>query len=56
VVSVRAGGGVKTDRRDAEKLARSYRSNDLTAIRVPEECSKAFRDLVCAREAAEQDS
>jgi hypothetical protein len=46
---------VKTDRRDAEKLARCYRSGDLTAVWVPDEGSEALRDLVRAREAAKQD-
>lgn len=32
LVPVKAGDRVKTDRRDAEKLARSYRSGDLTAV------------------------
>jgi hypothetical protein len=34
LVPVKAGDRVKTDRRDAEKLARSYRSGDLTAVWV----------------------
>ncbi len=46
---------MKTDRRDAERLARSYRSGDLTAVWVPDEGSEALRDLVRAREAAKQD-
>jgi transposase len=46
---------VKTDRRDAEKLARCYRSGDLTAVWIPDEGSEALRDLVRAREAAKQD-
>src|SRR5579859_7959072 len=46
---------VKTDRRDAEKLARNHRSDDLTAVWVPDEGSEALRDLVRAREAAKQD-
>jgi transposase len=52
---MKAGDRVKTDRRDAERLARSYRSGDLTAVRVPDEGSEALRDLVRAREAAKQD-
>lgn len=32
---VRPGDRVKTDRRDAEKLARLYRAGELTEIRVP---------------------
>ena len=55
LVPVRAGDRVKTDRRDAEKLARSYRSGDLTAVWVPDEGSEALRDLVRTREAAKQD-
>jgi transposase len=37
LVPVKAGARVKTDRRDAEKLARSHRSGDLTAVWVPDE-------------------
>jgi len=55
LVPKKAGDRVKTDRRDAEKLARSYRSDDLTAVWVPDEGSEALRDLVRAREAAKQD-
>ena len=32
LVPVKAGDRVKTDRRDAEKLARSYRAGDLTPV------------------------
>ena len=35
LVPVKAGDRVKTDRRDATKLARSYRVGDLTAVWVP---------------------
>jgi hypothetical protein len=55
LVPIKAGDRVKTDRRDAEKLARCYRSGDLTAVWVPDEGSEALRDLVRAREAAKQD-
>src|SRR3979490_3288887 len=55
LVPIKAGDRVKTDRRDAEKLARCYRSGDLTAGGVPDEGSEALRDLVRAREAAKQD-
>ena len=48
------GDRVKTDWRDALKLARSHRSGDLTAVWVPDEGSEALRDLVRAREAAKQ--
>ena len=52
---VKAGDRVKTDRRDAERLARSHRAGDLTAVWVPDAGSEALRDLVRAREAAKQD-
>jgi transposase len=55
LVPMKAGDRVKTDRRDAERLARSYRSGDLTAVWVPDEGSEALRDVVRAREAAKQD-
>lgn len=55
LVPTNAGDHVKTDRRDAERLARSYRSGDLTAVWVPDAAHEALRDLVRAREAAKQD-
>jgi len=55
LVPVKAGDKVKTDRRDATKLARSYRSGDLTAVWVPDAAHEALRDLVRAREDAKQD-
>jgi len=55
LVPVKAGDRVKTDRRDALKLARCHRSKDLTAVWVPDEAHEALRDLVRAREAAKQD-
>jgi transposase len=55
LVPVKAGDRVKTDRRDALKLARSYRAGDLTAVWVPDASHEALRDLVRAREAAKKD-
>jgi transposase len=46
LVPKKPGDKVKTDRRDAVKLARSHRSGDLTAVWVPDEASEALRDLV----------
>jgi transposase len=43
---------VKTDRRDAERLARLLRLGELVAVRVPEPHEEAARDLVRAREDA----
>src|SRR5580658_445049 len=55
VVPVKAGDRVKTDRRDAMKLAHSYRAGDLTPVWVPDAAHEALRDLVRAREAAKRD-
>jgi transposase len=46
---------VKTDRRDAELLARALRMGELVAVRVPEPHEEAARDLVRAREDARGD-
>jgi transposase len=46
------GDRVKTDRRDAAKLARLHRAGELTPIGVPTEEQEAVRDLVRAREDA----
>ncbi len=55
LIPAKAGDRVKTDRRDAEKLARCYRAGELTAVWVPDEVHEALRDLVRAREAAKKD-
>ena len=55
LVPVKPGDRVKTDRRDAQKLAQSYRAGDLTAVWVPDEAHEALRDLVRAREVAKKD-
>jgi transposase len=55
LVPVKSGDRVKTNRRDAEKLARCYRAGDLTAVWVPDAAHEALRDLVRAREAAKKD-
>ena len=55
LVPVKSGDRVKTDRRDALKLARCHRSGDLTAVWVPDAAHEALRDLVRAREAAKKD-
>jgi transposase len=46
------GDRVKTDRRDAERLARLLRLGELVAVRVPEPHEESARDLVRAREDA----
>lgn len=49
------GERVKTDRRDAKKLAQLLRSGELTPVWVPDEKQEALRDLVRAREATLED-
>lgn len=46
----RPGERIKTDRRDALKLARLSRAGELRAIRVPDAEDEAIRDLLRARE------
>jgi transposase len=55
LMPMKSGDRIKTDRRDAERLARSYRAGELTAVWVPDAQHEALRDLVRAREAAKQD-
>jgi transposase len=50
-----AADRVKTDRRDAERLARLLRLGELVPVRVPEPYEEAARDLVRAREDARGD-
>lgn len=50
-----AADRVKTDRRDAERLARLLRLGEVTPIRVPTPEEEAARDLVRAREDARGD-
>jgi len=51
----RSGDRIKTDRRDAIKLARLHRAGELTAVHVPDACDEAMRDLCRARTDAVQD-
>ncbi len=52
LVPGKPGERVKTDRRDARKLAHFLRSGDLTEVHVPEEAVEAIRDLERARDDA----
>lgn len=52
LVPRQVGSRVKTDRRDAVKLARFLRSGDLTAVAVPDHATEAMRGLERAREDA----
>lgn len=49
---IRPGDRVKTDRRDAAKLARLFRAGELTVIHIPTQAEEAVRDLIRAREDA----
>jgi transposase len=44
------GDRIKTDRRDAERLARLLLAGELRAVRVPTPAQEQLRDLVCSRE------
>src|SRR5215472_1174620 len=55
LVPVKSGERVRTDRRDALKLARNFRAGELTPVWVPDAAHEALRDLVRAREAAKKD-
>jgi transposase len=48
----RPGERIKTDRRDAIKLAKLHRAGELTPVWVPDPAHEAVRDLVRARQAA----
>ena len=48
----KAGDRVKTDRRDAEMLARLWRAGELTPIWTPDEEQEAMRDLIRTRKQA----
>jgi len=55
LVPKKASERIKTDRRDALKLAQLYQAGMLTVVWVPDGAHEALRDLVRAREAAKQD-
>jgi len=49
LIPSRSGDRVKTDKRDAVRLARLHRAGELSAIYVPEATDEAIRDLCRAR-------
>jgi transposase len=51
----KASDRVKTDRRDADQLARLHRAGELTAVHVPDQEDEAIRDLARARTSAMTD-
>jgi len=52
LIPKKASDRVKTNRRDADQLARLYRAGELTVIHIPDQEDEAIRDLVRARTAA----
>ncbi|MCB1829479.1 MAG: IS110 family transposase [Gammaproteobacteria bacterium] len=50
LIPKKPGERIKTDRRDASKLAQALRNGDLTAVWVPDEEQEAMRDLTRARD------
>ena len=50
LIPKKPGERIKTDRRDACKLARTLRNGDLTTVWVPDEEQEAMRDLTRARD------
>ena len=55
LIPKKPGEKIKTDKRDALKLAKLLKSEDLTPIYVPEPEDEAVRDLSRARETAMKD-
>lgn len=49
LIPTKSGDRVKTDKRDAKKLARLLRSGDLTPVHIPDESDEVMRDLCRAR-------
>lgn len=50
LIPVRPGDRIKTDRRDAKKLAKLYRAGELTCIHIPTQEEESARSLVRCRE------
>jgi len=55
LIPVRPGSRIKTDRRDARKLAELFRAGLLSEVHPPSEAEEALRDLCRCREDAMQD-
>jgi transposase len=55
LIPVQAGRRIKTDRRDAARLASLYRAGELTEVTIPEPHVEAMRDLERARDDAKRD-
>ena len=55
LIPVKPGVRIKTDRRDARKLAELFRAGLLTEVHPPSETDEAFRDLCRCRGQAQRD-
>ena len=55
LIARKPGDRVKTDRRDAQKLVRALRMNDLSAVHVPDVEDEAMRDLFRAWSGTRED-
>ena len=55
LIPLRPGDRIKTDRRDAVKLARLFRSGELTSVWVPDPVHEALRNLTRLRTVAHHD-
>ncbi len=49
LIPITPGAKVKTDKRDARRLAQLYRAGELTAIHIPSDAEEAIRDLARTR-------
>ena len=49
------GDKIKTDKRDAQKLAKMFKNGDITTVRIPPELDEAVRDVCRARTDAVDD-
>src|SRR5208282_2831182 len=54
LVPKKSGQRIKTDRRDAMKLAQNHRAGELVAVFIPDEPTEAIRDLERARAGAKK--
>jgi transposase len=52
LIPTKAGDRIKTDRRDAVRLAKLHRAGELTAVWGPDAADEAMRDLIRARATA----
>ena len=55
LIPTRGGDRIKTDRRDAKKLARLHRAGELTSVHIPDAEDEVIRDLCRARTDAMDD-